>query len=71
MEAIVSRYGGYRRARPKISFTLATAMLVTLGLILTGILHVTLDLSVLDTNPTSVLVAVVFMVLAALLLYEW
>ncbi len=61
----------YRRARPKVSFALATAMLITLALALTGILRLNIDLSPLDTNPQAVAVAVVFSVLAALLLYEW
>lgn len=61
----------YRRARPKVSFALATAMVVTMALILTGLLRVNLDLTVLDTNPQSVAVAIVFSLLASLLLYEW
>ncbi len=61
----------YRRARPKVSFALATAMLITLALALTGILRFDIDLSPLDTNPQAVAVAVVFSILAALLLYEW
>jgi hypothetical protein len=61
----------YRRARPKVSFALATAMLITLALMLTGILRFNFDLSPLDTNPQAVVIAVVFSILAALLLYEW
>ena len=61
----------YRRTKPKFSFTLATAMLITLALMLTGILHVSLDLSVIDTNPQLVAVGLVFSIIAALLLYEW
>ena len=61
----------YRHARPKISFALATAMLVTIGMALTGILKINFDLSPLDTNPQAVAVALVFSVIAALLLYEW
>jgi hypothetical protein len=61
----------YRRARPKVSFALATAMLIVLALALTGILRFNFDLSPLDTNPQAVAVAVVFSILAALLLYEW
>jgi hypothetical protein len=61
----------YRRARPKVSFALATAMLITLAITLNGILHLNFDLSPLDTNPQAVAVAVVFSILAALLLYEW
>jgi hypothetical protein len=61
----------YRHTKPKVSFALATAMLITLALILTGILHVSVDLSVIDTNPQLVAVALVFSLIAALLLYEW
>lgn len=61
----------YRRARPKVSFALATAMLITLGLILSGILHVDVDLTPLETNPQAVGIAIVFAIIAALLLYEW
>lgn len=61
----------YRHARPKISFALATAMLVIIGMALTGILKIEFDLTPLDTNPQAVAVALVFSVIAALLLYEW
>ena len=61
----------YRRAKPKVSFALATAMLITLALMLTGILQISVDLSVIDTNPQLVAVALVFSLIAALLLYEW
>jgi hypothetical protein len=61
----------YRRARPKVSFALATAMLIILALTLTGILRFNFDLSLIDTNPQSVAVAVVFSIMAVLLLYEW
>ena len=46
-------------------------MLITLALTLNGILHLNFDLISLDTNPQAVAVAVVFSILAALLLYEW
>lgn len=61
----------YRRARPKVSFALATGMLLVIALVLTGILKVSLDFSPLDTNPQAVAVALVFSVIASLLLYEW
>lgn len=61
----------YRRMRPKVSFALATAMIVTMGLALTGILKIEFDLTPLDTNPQAVIVAIVFSLLAGLLLYEW
>ena len=61
----------YHRMRPKVSFALATAMVVFIGLVLTGLIKVQLDLTVFDTNPQAVLVGVVLSVLAALLLYEW
>lgn len=61
----------YRRIRPKFSFALATAMIVTIALALTGILKIELDWTPLDTNPQAVFIAVVFSLLAALLLYEW
>ncbi len=61
----------YRHARPKISFALATAMLVIIAMALTGILKIDFDLTPLDSNPQSVAVALVFSVIAALLLYEW
>jgi len=61
----------YRRVRPKFSFALATAMIITIALALTGILKIEFDLTPLDANPQAVLIAVVFSLLAALLLYEW
>lgn len=61
----------YRRMRPKVSFALATAMIVTMGLALTGILKIEFDLTPLDTNPQAVIIAIVFSLLAGLLLYEW
>ena len=61
----------YRHTKPKVSFALATAMLITLALMLTGILQISVDLSVIDTNPQLVAVALVFSLIAALLLYEW
>ncbi len=61
----------YRRMRPKVSFALATAMIVIIGLMLTGILKVQLDWTPLDTNPQAVAIAIVFSLLAGLLLYEW
>ncbi len=61
----------YRHARPKVSFALATAMVIMMALMLTGVLKVNLDFTVLDTNPQLVAVAIVFSLLASLLLYEW
>lgn len=61
----------YRRVRPKVSFALATAMIIVIGLALSGILKIELDWTPLDTNPQAVFIAVVFSLLAALLLYEW
>ncbi|MCX6030149.1 MAG: hypothetical protein NT169_12750 [Chloroflexi bacterium] len=61
----------YRHARPKVSFTLATLMLFVLALGLTGVVRFSIDLSVIDTNPQMVAVALVFSIIAALLLYEW
>lgn len=61
----------YRYARPKVSFALATGMVITIAMMLTGVLKVNLDLTVLDTNPQLVAVAIVFSLLASLLLYEW
>ena len=40
-------------------------------LALTGILKIEFDLTPLDTNPQAVIVAIVFSLLAGLLLYEW
>lgn len=61
----------YRRVRPRFSFALATAMIITIALALTGILRIELDLTPLDTNPQSVLIAIILSVLAGALLYEW
>lgn len=61
----------YRRVRPVVSFTLATGFLFLLAAILTGVLHVELDLSVLDTNQQAVIIALIFSSIAAMLLYEW
>ena len=61
----------YRRARPAVSFTLATMMLILLALMLSGIVHVSLDLTPVTNNPQLVAVALLFSAIAALLLYEW
>ncbi|MGQ9490000.1 MAG: hypothetical protein ACUVR4_08850 [Anaerolineae bacterium] len=61
----------YRRARPKISFALATAMIVTIALVLAGILRIEFDWTPVETNPQAVLIALVLSALAGLLLYEW
>jgi len=61
----------YHRARPVVSFTLATAMLIILALLLSGILHVSIDLTPVTNNPQLVAVALLFAAISALLLYEW
>jgi len=61
----------YRRARPKVSFTLATAMVITIALMLCGILHVSIDTAPLQNNPQAVAIAIVLSIIAGLLLYEW
>lgn len=61
----------YRHARPKISFALATGMLITIAMALTGILKIDFDLAPLDTNPQAVAIAIIFSAIAGLLLYEW
>lgn len=61
----------YRRARPAVSFTLATMMLVLLALLLSGVAHISIDLTQVTNNPQLVAVAVLFSAIAALLLYEW
>jgi hypothetical protein len=61
----------YRRARPVVSFALATTMLVFLALLLSGILHLNIDLSPVTSNPQLVAVALLFAAISALLLYEW
>lgn len=61
----------YRRARPVVSFSLATAMLIFLALLLSGILHVSFDLTPITANPQLVAVALLFAAISALLLYEW
>ena len=65
------RNSGFRRARPRVSFALATSMLVVLGMALSGMLQIELDLAVVERNPQAVGVALVFVMLAAALLYEW
>jgi len=67
-ELVVYRY---RRVRPKVSFALATAMIVAIALALAGILRVEFDWSPVETNPQAVLIALVLSALAGLLLYEW
>jgi uncharacterized membrane protein len=69
----MSRYGGngYHRTKPKISFMLATCCLFLMALVLTGIFQIQVNLDVINTNPRAVVIAVVFVGLAALLLYEW
>jgi hypothetical protein len=61
----------YHRARPVVSFTLATAMLIILALLLSGILHISIDLTPITNNPQLVAVALLFAAISALLLYEW
>ncbi len=61
----------YHRARPVVSFTLATAMLIFLALILSGILHISVDFRPVTENPQLVAVALLFAAISALLLYEW
>jgi hypothetical protein len=61
----------YRRARPVVSFALATGMLVFLALLLSGILHLSVDLTPVTSNPQLVAVALLFAAISALLLYEW
>ena len=61
----------YRRARPFVSFALATAMLVFLALILSGVLQLRIDLAPVTSNPQLVGVALLFAGISALLLYEW
>jgi hypothetical protein len=61
----------YRRARPVVSFALATGMLIFLALLLSGILHLSVDLTPVTNNPQLVAVALLFAAISALLLYEW
>jgi hypothetical protein len=61
----------YHRARPVVSFTLATLMLIILALLLSGILHISIDLTPITNNPQLVAVALLFAAISALLLYEW
>ncbi len=61
----------YHRARPVVSFTLATTMLVFLALILSGILRISVDFSPVTENPQLVAVSFLFAAISALLLYEW
>lgn len=61
----------YRRARPAVSFTLATMMLILLALMLSGVLRVSIDLTPVTSNPQLVAVALLFAAISALLLYEW
>lgn len=65
------RHSGFRRTRPRVSFALATSMLAVLGMALSGMLQVELDFAVVERNPQAVGVALVFVMLAAALLYEW
>ncbi|GEM_PF-920069 len=61
----------YYRARPVVSFTLATAMLILLALLLSGVVHISVDLTPITENPQLVAVALLFAAISALLLYEW
>ena len=61
----------YRRARPKVSFALATAMVIVIALILSGILQISIDMAPIENNPQAVALAIVLSIIAALLLYEW
>ena len=46
-------------------------MLIVLALLLSGILHVSVDLTPVADNPQLVAVALLFAAISALLLYEW
>ena len=61
----------YRRARPYVSFALATGMLILLALILSGVLRIQIDLAPVTSNPQLVGVALLFAAISALLLFEW
>ncbi len=61
----------YRRARPVVSFALATMMLILLALILSGVLQLKIDFTPVTNNPQLVAVSMLFAAIAALLLYEW
>ena len=61
----------YRRARPFVSFALATGMLILLALILSGVLQLRIDLTPITSNPQLVGVALLFAGISALLLFEW
>ncbi len=61
----------YRRARPVVSFALATIMLIILALALSGVIKISFDLTSVTSNPQLVAVSLLFAAIAALLLYEW
>jgi hypothetical protein len=61
----------YRRARPVVSFGLATMMLILLALLLSGVIRLSVDLTPVTGNPQLVAVALLFAGISALLLYEW
>ena len=61
----------YRHARPKVSFALATAMVIVIALMLSGILHISIDMTPIQDNPQAVALAIVLSIIAGLLLYEW
>lgn len=61
----------YRRTRPVVSFALATLMLIVLALLLSGVMTIDINLSVVSSNPQLVGVSLLFAIISALLLYEW
>ncbi len=61
----------YHRARPVVSFALATITLILLALLVSGIVHISVDLTPITANPQLVAVALLFAAISALLLYEW
>lgn len=65
--------GGYwgRRAKPRISFALATGFIVLLLLLLSGGVELHFYIERIIDNPAVLLVGAIFALLAIMLLYEW
>lgn len=63
--------GGFRRAKPRISFALASLFIILALALLSGGVEIKLRLSNVAHNPQALLVGGIFAAMAILLLYEW
>lgn len=60
-----------RRAKPRISFALASMFIGLLVLLFSGGMNVQFDIQAIIDNPSMFLVTALFAVISIALLYEW